>query len=90
MNLTTAMLLRECARGDRQLMLINEFIQNGYFVRVYKRAIGYGPYAVVMEIGESRLGYSSWRGLKQRLVRAGFTVTGNSHTGYTLGVGMHV
>ena len=82
MNVALLMLLRECARGERQLNLINEFIENGYHVPVIAYSVSWQTYWVV---GETRLPYKSWR----RLRGAGFTVKGNALDGYTLGLGIH-
>ena len=86
MNATLLMLLRECARGERQLNLINEFIENGYHVPVIVYSVSWQTYWVV---GETRLPYKSWQGLRRRLRGAGFTVKGIAEEGFTLGLGIH-
>ena len=86
MNVALLMLLRECARGERQLNLINEFIENGYHVPVIVYTVGWQTYWAV---GETRLPYKSWQGLRWRLRGAGFTVKEIAGEGFTLGLGIH-
>ena len=75
MNTTTYMLLRMCARGDKQLEFINEVIENRGVIKLYevKRPIaGVGMREIIVQ-GRTNLPGKSWTGLRKRLVQAGFT-----------------
>lgn len=67
MDAVTQRLMMACARGTRQENLINEIIENDMKTFIY--ATGQDWHYV----GYSRVGTGSWRNLKKRLIKAGFT-----------------
>lgn len=90
---TQIALMQACARGPRQLSLINELIGNGLSVyQEYRHIPGYSM-GMTSYLGESELPFTSWKALKNRLLTAGFTVRSDKQWGengfITIGLGAH-
>lgn len=58
-------LAKTCALGWKQESLVNELIQGKVYIRENKWGC---------LVGETGLGWSSWKNLRKRLVTAGFVV----------------